>query len=63
MYENIGQGDALGLGNVGAFASNSYWSSTEYDNIDAWVQDFGYGDQYNGYKDVTYRSVRAVRTF
>ena len=29
MYENIGQGNALGLGNVGNFSSSSYWSSTE----------------------------------
>ena len=32
MYQNIGQGNALGLGNVGGFASSSYWSSTEYDS-------------------------------
>ena len=29
MYENIGQGNSLGLGNVGAFANFDYWSSTE----------------------------------
>jgi hypothetical protein len=32
MYENIGPGNALGLGNVGGFATggfNPYWSSTE----------------------------------
>ena len=36
MYENIGQGNVLGLGNVGNFANYYYWSSTEYDNGDAW---------------------------
>ena len=30
MYLNIGQGNALGLGNIGGFANNYYWSSTEY---------------------------------
>jgi len=31
MYLSIGQGNALGLGNVGGFANNVYWSSTEVD--------------------------------
>ncbi len=30
MYLNIGQGNALGLGNIGGFANYYYWSSTEY---------------------------------
>ena len=29
MYENIGPGDELGLGNVGNFSSGYYWSSRE----------------------------------
>ena len=29
MYENIGLGNALGLGNVGNLPGNGYWSSTE----------------------------------
>ncbi len=62
MYENIGQGDALGLGNIGSFSNNFYWSSTEYDNDTAWGQDFGLGFQSNGYKDYT-NYVRAVRAF
>ncbi|MDC3253866.1 DUF1566 domain-containing protein, partial [bacterium] len=62
MYKNIGQGDALGLGNVGGFASNFYWSSTELDLNYAWVQGFlngnyGYSLKYG----LTY--VRAVRAF
>ena len=62
MYQNIGQGNALGLGNVGGFASNLYWSSTENDFNDAWVQDFANGSQNNGIKNLpTY--VRAVRAF
>lgn len=59
MYRNIGQGNALGLGNVGGFTNNYYWSSTECDNYDAWLQYFGSGNQsFNG----TF-SVRSVRAF
>jgi hypothetical protein len=62
MYLNIGQGNALGLGNIGGFAGNSCWSSTEFDNYYAWYQNFG-----NGYQDFNVkddgRSVRAVRAF
>ncbi|MDA9344183.1 DUF1566 domain-containing protein [Algibacter sp.] len=62
MYENIGLGNALGLGNVGNLG-NGYWSSTEYDNNLAWGQSFGFGGQkFYGFKDYTYR-VRAVRAF
>ncbi len=38
MYLNIGQGNALGLGNIGGFANNYYWSSTEVDDTSAWRQ-------------------------
>ena len=62
MYENIGQGNVLGLGNVGNFANNYYWSSTENDNVSAWGQFFSNGFQFNYYKDGTY-DVRAVRAF
>jgi hypothetical protein len=62
MFENIGQGNALGLGNIGGFVNYFYWSSTEirYDN--AWLQNFSNGYQYNDYKNFTY-IVRAVRAF
>ena len=62
MYENIGQGNVLGLGNVGNFANNYYWSSTESDYGNAWGQNFssGFQDNYDkGYSDY----VRAVRAF
>jgi len=62
MYENIGQGNVLGLGNVGGFANNYYWSSTEYNNFNAWSQNFNYGTQgYGNMNDYLY--VRAVRAF
>jgi len=45
---------------VGGFANGSYWSSTETDFSNAWVQSFG-----NGYQDFFNKSsffyVRAVR--
>ena len=62
MYENIGQGNSLGLGNVGGFAANWYWSSTEYDYTNAWLQTFFNGYQ-NYYDKVSNLHVRAVRVF
>ena len=62
MYENIGQGNALGLGNIGSFSPTYYWSSTEYDNDNAWLQDFYNGSQYDNDKS-SRSSVRAVRAF
>ena len=63
MYMNIGQGNLLGLGNVGGFANNYYWSSTEYNNsLFAWVQSFNDGLQSAGGKNYSLY-VRAVRAF
>ena len=62
MYENIGQGNVLGLGNVGNFANNYYWSSTEYDNYNARKQGFFNGGQGSDDKDDS-SFVRAVRAF
>lgn len=62
MYKNIGQGNALGLGNVGNFSSSFYWSSTESDFSIAWRQFFIVGIQFNDNKDNT-NGVRAVRAF
>ncbi len=63
MYQNIGQGNDLGLGNVGGFALNAYWSSTEDDNNDAWAQGFTDGLQLNYNSKVNTYFVRAVRAF
>jgi len=49
-------------GVVGGFASDGYWSSTEYDSYSAWYQSFHYGYQLNGNKYSTL-PVRAVRAF
>ena len=62
MWLNIGQGNALGLGNIGGFAYSYYWSSTENDNGNAWNQFFNYGNQNYDYK-YNYFNVRAVRAF
>ncbi|MDB2657501.1 DUF1566 domain-containing protein, partial [Crocinitomicaceae bacterium] len=62
MYENIGQGNALGLGNVGNFASFYYWSSTEVGSGSAWAQNFFTGIQVTSNKS-NYYYVRAVRAF
>ena len=63
MYLNIGQGNVLGLGtNVGGFANNDYWSSTEYVNYFAWKQDFFNGFQ-NASLKANFYGVRAVRAF
>ena len=63
MYLNIGQGNAMGLGNVGDFANNGYWSSTEYVSNQAWLQYFYTGTQGINYKSFYDASVRAVRAF
>ena len=64
MWLNIGQGNALGLGNIGGFANFDYWSSTEYSNHRAWYQSFSNGGQYNTNKYSNSNDhVRAVRAF
>ncbi|MEW7279571.1 DUF1566 domain-containing protein [Aquimarina sp. 2201CG1-2-11] len=62
MYQNIGQGNALGLGNVGNFADSPYWSSTEYDTNEAWLQIFNTGFIGKILKLNTF-NVRAIRAF
>lgn len=47
---------------VGGFASDAYWSSSEYSSTTAWVQYFSNGGQDYYYKYYTAR-VRAVRAF
>ena len=62
MHQNIGYGNVLGLGNVGNFSPSFYWSSTEYNEPDAWGQDFYYGTQMSGDKSFP-AYVRAIRAF
>ena len=51
----------LQKGAIGGFAFN-YWSSTEYDTIVAWRQDFFDGFQFNSNKNYNFY-VRSVRAF
>ena len=63
MYLNIGQGNALGLGNIGGFANSYYWSSTVFGSgAVAWVQGFSNGFQGTSNKSSNF-FVRAVRAF
>jgi hypothetical protein len=62
MYQNIGSGNSLGLGNIGDFALTYYWSSTEIDSILACKQNFGSGNQGDYCKYAGYY-VRAIRAF
>jgi len=65
MHQNIGQGNALGLGNIGGFSNSYYWSSTEaFGSSTAWVKYFRNttsGVNY-WYKDEL-EYVRAIRAF
>lgn len=47
---------------IGGFIEGFYWSSSEYDSINAWYLFFPYGPQYFTIKDSTAR-VRAIRAF
>ena len=62
MYNNIGPGNAFGLGNVGSFTSDIYWSSSETNADYAWTFYFSYGDTRDNNKGFSYY-VRAVRAF
>jgi len=69
LWENLADsdGDYFNSGptdpnNLGGFAYNIYWSSTEYDNSDAWKKNFSNGLQYPSFKNST-GFVRAVRAF
>ena len=63
MYLNIGQGNALSLGNIGGFSNHIYWSSTEYDPWSADLQDFLNGQQGEDGKNTPGYYVRAIRAF
>jgi hypothetical protein len=62
MYQNIGPGNDLGLGNVGGFEASIYWSSTELNLTSALWKNFGDGGEGSIGKNSGY-CVRAVRAF
>ena len=59
MRENIGQGNA----NVGGFANDVYWSSSEVSSTQAWSSQFFFADNKIPDDKRTKRGVRAIRTF
>ena len=56
MYENLYKKD------IGGFADDYYWSSSEINSSNAWYQYFYSGSQYDFSKNL-YERVRAVRVF
>ena len=64
MYNNIGPGNVLGLGNIGLFEETGYWSSTEESLDKAWRKSFDPSNGQNATRDKsTQYRVRAVRCF
>jgi hypothetical protein len=62
MRQNIGQGSTSASGNVGEFLDGFYWSSTEYSNHAAWLQNF-FDDTRGTSSKASTVNVRAVRAF
>ncbi len=67
MYTYIGQGNSLNVAplpntNIGNFSNGSYWSSSERDINNAWLQGFYNGQQINATKYHPL-NVRAIRSF
>ena len=60
LYQNIGQGSALG--NVGGFVDSWYWSSSEINMYSSWFLEFQGGNRYENAKSDR-RNVRAIRSF
>ena len=65
MYRTIGPGCNISDNpncDIGGFANDRYWSSSEIDNLNAWGQNFLNGNQLDFDKANAFR-VRAVRAF
>ena len=63
MLQNIGPANALGLGNVGGFVWDYYWSSTETGFSGAYALDFGSPYYLTSVLKYSSRLVRAIRAF
>jgi hypothetical protein len=63
MYLNIGQGNALGLGNLGGFLDWGYWSSSEYNNDNGWGFWFFVTGGQGLYNKGAANKFRAIRAF
>jgi hypothetical protein len=62
IYQNQSTINTTALANGGSSFANDYWSSTEYDNLDAWFHYFNNGYQ-NYISKNNANNVRAVRAF
>ena len=73
LCENLGEGwrlptkEELNLmylhkNGIGGFVEGFYWSSTEGNAGNAWIQNFNNGDQDCSNKSITFYCVRAVRS-
>lgn len=62
MYLNIGEGNTIGLGNIGSFMSAKYWSSSEKDDNKACTWEFGSGFQ-ESHSKTSNKYVRAICAF
>ena len=63
MYLNIGPGGLGANMNIGNFAPEWYWTSTEYDQSDPWSQHFDQTGQLGGQWKTAPLHVRAARYF
>ena len=64
MYRNKTAIDATATANGGvAFAASFYWSSTEFNSDNAWIQSFSNGSQNAVLKNNNSYRVRAIRAF
>ena len=58
--QNIGPNDS---NNLGGFGAETYWSSTENGNLNAWTQNFSNGSQVSHNKNTISGFIRAARAF
>jgi hypothetical protein len=66
LADSDGNGTNSGVGdpeNLGGFASNNYWSSSQTSSNNAWYQSFDNGYRYDYGEKFSTRRVRAVRAF
>ena len=63
IWDNIVDDGTGSNSGVGGFADESYWSSSEFNSLGAWLQYFGDGYQGDDFKSNDDRRVRAIRAF
>lgn len=62
MYMKIDPGASGANNNIGNFTASFYWSSSEFDGLEAWRVDFNVGSKSILFKHINGR-VRAIRAF